>query len=248
MFLSKNKIKYIKSLKSKKDRQQNQHFVIEGNSLVKDIYNFYPSLIVEGYATKEWINQNITKNTTNWYESEPKALNQASQFNSASDAICICKFKENKFPKSLPKLSIFLENVQDPGNIGTIIRTADWMGINNIFLTSGCADIYNSKVVRASMGAIFSMNCIIADYTEIKTRFPDHRLLLTKMEGINYENFTLPEQSILAIGNEGSGISEDIQQYVHDSIHIPKSKKAFSESLNAAMACGIIMAQFKSQI
>ena len=157
-----------------------------------------------------------------------------------------------EIPDYLEKnLSIYLDGIQDPGNLGTILRTADWFGIEYIFCSPDTADIYNPKVVQASMGSICRTKVIYSNFEQIKklSRISNAEIAGAFLEGKNIFKEMLPSKTILVIGNEGNGISKEIESEVQIKIMIPSfaTENITAESLNVAVATGIICAEFRRQ-
>lgn len=140
--------------------------------------------------------------------------------------------------------ALFLDQIQDPGNMGTILRNADWFGIRYVFCSDGCADIYNSKVIQASMGAIFRVNVMNIALTDLLNAKPDLPVYGTVLEGSNIYDLKPAQNGLIVIGNEGRGISPDIQNLLTHKVTIPRGISSGAESLNAAVASGIVCAIF----
>jgi len=138
------------------------------------------------------------------------------------------------------KLTLVLDNIQDPGNMGTIIRTADWFGVDNIICSHACADKYNPKVVQSTMGSLSRVNVYYTDLGEWLQKNTSIKIYATALDGNNISTVNNIKEAIIIIGNEGKGISEPVMQLVNEKITIPKIGEA--ESLNAAVATGIILA------
>ena len=134
---------------------------------------------------------------------------------------------------------IFLDNVNDPGNFGTIVRTLDWFGYKQLFCSNNTVDCFNSKSVMASMGSIFIVNCHYIDFEEFQQLFPQHVTFGSSLTGENIGSVKLEPNSIIVIGNESNGVSKDIKEKLKNTIRIPGNGKA--ESLNVSVATGIIL-------
>jgi TrmH family RNA methyltransferase len=143
---------------------------------------------------------------------------------------------------------VALDCVQDPGNLGTIIRAAAWFGIRNIFCSEDCVDVYNPKVIQASMGAILHVNVFYTDLRELLENAAGHniRIFGTMLEGISIYSHKLDNTGIILLGNESKGISEELMPYITDKIMIPKLAKDESgiDSLNVSMAASVILSEF----
>ncbi len=240
--LTKSEIKLVKSLKDKKSRQEFQLFVAEGKKLSSDLIT--AGLEIDQLFCKETVLQttpfsNLPENCIRIVSN--KEMEQLSALQSARDVVALVKIPQFDLPDQLTqKLSIALDTIQDPGNLGTIIRLADWYGIEHLFCSEQTADCYNSKVIQASMGSIARVK---VHYVNLENCFKKYGLpvLAADLNGTPIQAFTLNQASILLIGNEGSGIHPLYKQYIQESLFIPRLGKA--ESLNAAIACGIITHQ-----
>jgi len=234
--ISKSQKKYIKSLGLKKNRKQFQEFVVEGNKSIRDfIKNGYIPVIVYSTIPDFWPKnlpiQQINKNE----------LNSLSFLKHPKDNLAIFKIKKSQKP-DLSRPLLLLDNLQDPGNLGTIIRTADWFGIKDIICSPTTVDCYSPKVVQASMGSLANINI---DYTDLPKFLKDYKYPIygTFTQGKNALKEEFPSQLALIIGNEGNGISKEIKNIVTHKISIPKHPDASAESLNAAIANAVILSK-----
>lgn len=234
--LSRNEVKYIQSLYHKKNRDEEGLFVAEGIKLTDELLNagFNAKKI---YAHKDWIELHpAIENITEINEDELKKI---SNFETPNKIFAIFQKKALiQIPDLKNKMTLVLDGIQDPGNLGTIIRTADWFGIENIIASADTADLYNFKVVQATMGSIARVNIF---YTDLKTFLSGNKIIVcgAVLDGENISAFEKPNECIVVIGNESKGIRNDIQPYIQRKISIEKKGKA--ESLNAAVATGIIL-------
>jgi len=238
--LGKQKIKYIQSLGQKKFRQQEGLFIAEGPKLVKELLESDTTTIQQVYAVKEWIEEN--KNLTEAVEVIEVAgfeLEKISQLATPNKVLAIVQqFDAVINIITQKKITLALDTIQDPGNLGTIIRIADWFAIDQIVCSHDCADIYNPKVVQSTMGSIARVNFFYTDIVEwLKAR--DVRIYAATLQGMDITSMKNIEEGIIVIGNESKGISPEIMNLVNVKITIPKKGKA--ESLNAAVATGIIL-------
>ena len=233
--LSKNKIKWIRSLALKKNREKEALFIIEGEKMVEEIIQLYPDRIEFVISNDE----SFDKFESVFFAND-RDFKQISSFKTPNKLIAIVKIIENKSIIS-KGLVLMLDGIQDPGNMGTILRSADWFNVKSIICSKTCVDIYNPKVIQASMGAIFRMNVQYKDLAGFieETKLPVYGALL---EGENVYTTTLNPSAILILGNEGNGISDEVQQLIDHPIHIPRFGK--SESLNVAVATGILLSEF----
>ena len=246
--LSKAKIKYILSLQKKKIRIKEQVFIVEGEKIVAEVLNQNQFKVHSIYATEIWINKNIaiaTQYRTKLTTILPKELKKISSLKSPNQILAVIETPNNTpLVKNIQNsLNLVLENIQDPGNMGTIIRIADWFGIPHIFCSEGCVDVYNSKVIQATMGSFLRVKI---QYIALEELFLEHSSMTVYgavLGGKNAYKTDLKDTGFLLIGNEGKGLSKSIQKKISHPITIPKTGKA--ESLNAAVATGILCAFFK---
>ena len=237
--ISKNRIRFIKSLQQKKQRIENSLFVIEGEKMVNEAIEWVPQHIDSIYHTSEYKNE--TKNDFNFSFNEitSQELKEISSLTTPNKVIAICRKLPTLDIKS--NYLIALDGIQDPGNMGTIIRLADWFGISHIICSKETVDCYNPKVLQATMGAIYRVNIM---YTDLVSFFQNNTLPVygALLEGENLFNHELKKNGIIVLGNEGNGISETIKNHIDIPITIPKYGNA--ESLNVATAGAIILGTF----
>ena len=245
MSLSKNKLKYLRSLKLKKFRQKYDNFVVEGDKIVGELLQSN-SLDIEGiFATKEWIDSNshllYTYTSIIHVASEPD-LKTITLFNTPSQVYVVVQRPKPSFPNNFltNNFALFLDDIQDPGNLGTILRIADWFGIPNVICSEQCVDSFNHKVIQSSMGAFLRVNVINSSFEKIYKQYPDVPYYGTVLAGNNLYEEKFLQKGIVVIGNEGRGISNDILEKLTHRIFIPKGKNGGAESLNAAVATGIV--------
>lgn len=254
--ISKNKIKYIHSLELKKNRDSLGVFVAEGPKVVGDIAARYPHKLRVLIASDEWLGKNRDKIDTSRCEvivANETELSKASFLCHPQQVLAVFEKFDNQLPTSLPsdELTIALDGVQDPGNLGTIIRIADWFGVKNIVCSRETADIYNPKVVQATMGSIARVNVAytqLADFLDSKPAgTPVYGTLL---EGENMYNTNLTPGGIIIMGNEGKGISHDIRSRITHGLRIPSYPEHHetADSLNVAIATAIVCAEFRRNL
>lgn len=244
--LSKNKIKYIHSLELKKNRKEENAFVAEGHKLVGDLLGtFHCRLLV---ALPEWIDRHPDAKAEEIITASQEELAKASLQKAPQEVLAI--FEQPKhFPEDSnfsEQLSLALDNVQDPGNLGTIVRLADWFGIEHIFCSAGTVDIYNPKAIQATMGAIARVKVHYVDLPEFLKK-QDMPVYGTFLDGNDMYKEELTPNGIIIMGNEGNGISPAIEKYVSKRLYIPSypAGRATSESLNVAIATAVICAEFR---
>ncbi len=238
--LSKNEVKYIQSLCHKKQRNETGLFIVEGVKLVDDLLksNFK---VVKLYALSSWIQQNLQCQSITT-EVEPFELEKISTLQTPQQVIAIVQqANTNAISSEWSGITLCLDGIQDPGNLGTIIRIADWFGIQQIICSENTVEIYNPKVIQSTMGSFVRVSvCYTHLHTYLSTSpLPVYGALL---QGKNVFEIEKPSQAILIIGSEGKGISPEILPFIQHPITIPK--KGGAESLNAAVATGILAAFF----
>lgn len=234
--ISKADIKYIRSLRQKKYRQKHEAFVVEGEKMVAELMASNLELI-KGFSV------GIHPHFQSISERELESISQLSTPNQLL-AVARIPQVELDWDKFKNKLVIALDGVKDPGNLGTIIRIADWFGVEDLICSVDTVDAYNSKVVQASMGSIFrvrlhylSLNQFVKDYEQ---QFSSQPMYAANMQGENAFETTL-KNGLLIMGSESHGLSAEVLQKT-TSITIPRYGSA--ESLNVAVATGILCAQF----
>ncbi len=238
--LSKNQIKLITSLQQKKYRKQEQLFFAEGVKVVQELLHSNFEL-QELFTTKQDF-LSVSKDKLHAIsEAELKKISALATPNSCLAVFKIPKAKEMKESG----LILALDDVRDPGNLGTIIRLCDWFGIETLFCSEETVDIYNPKVVQATMGSISRVNVVYGDLENflIKTKLT---VFGTFMDGKNIYQESLPNDGVIVMGNEANGISEAVEKLVTDRIAIPRfGDLQITESLNVATATAIILSEFK---
>ncbi len=238
--LSKNKIKWIRSLQLKKFRDDLGLFVIEGEKIVQEALQFTPELIEELYHTNEFnIGKNHELNSTIVTNDE---LKQISSLTTPNKAIAVICKKQPEFIRQVTNLVIALDGIQDPGNMGTILRIADWFGITSIVCSLQTVDCYNPKVIQASMGAIFRLNINYLDLESWLKNMINTPVYGALLNGKSVYQSDLKTPGVLLMGNEGNGISENLIPMISMPITIPRFGEA--ESLNVSVATGIIISEF----
>ena len=239
--LSKVRVKYIQSLGQKKGRDTEDVFIAEGPKIVEELLSAENATIQHLYATSQWIEKNKNRvHNIQLTEVDGSDLERISQLKTPNEVLAIVsKFKAPELIELKGRITLALDRIQDPGNMGTIIRVADWFGIKNIICTPDSADIYNSKVVQATMGSLVRVNVI---YTELESWLKKNNQIKTyaaALSGKPLHSFGKIGEGILIIGNESKGIQENILAMTDEKITIQRTGKA--ESLNAAVSTGIIL-------
>lgn len=236
--LSKNKIKWIRSLQQKKHRDELGLFVVEGEKMVLEAIEYAVDQIEFVAHTEDFY---FRESRFESFCISSNELEQISTLKTPNKVLAVLRKRKTDFISENKELIIALDGIQDPGNMGTILRIADWYGVNHLVCSKNTVECYNSKVVQSSMGAIFRVQTHYIDLKEwlLKVKVPIYGALL---EGENvYHKEDLPS-GILLMGNEGKGISEELLPLISDPISIPRFGKA--ESLNVSVATGILISEF----
>ncbi len=245
--ISKNKIKQITSLQNKKFRQKYNKFIIEGYKTVLDIIdsNYHVSEIYTSNIEKYKLL--ITKPNIKLIEISEEEMKKVSFFKTASDILAIVDFKDNTdFAAYNKGITLCLADIQDPGNLGTIIRSANWFGIENIVCSENTVDLHNPKTLQATMGAFANINIIYTDLEDFLFN-TELKIYGTFLDGENIYESNLAENCIVIMGNEGKGIPDNIAELVNNKITIPNfaGDKLKAESLNVSTSTAIILSEFK---
>lgn len=245
LMLSKARIKFIKSLQIKKYRIQEQSFLVQGEKAVREVLNskYQVQFLV---ATSSFLQANPVPRHVDIVEASTSQLEEISSFQTNSTALAVVSMQPPpQFPLQHDKFYLALDDISDPGNLGTIIRIADWFGITELIASSHTADLYNPKVINATMGSFLRVSIMYGDLTSILSgyRAPIYGAFLT---GVPLNDMHFDKGGVLVIGNESRGISEELSALVTERITIPKYGGA--ESLNAAVATGILCYHIRSSV
>jgi TrmH family RNA methyltransferase len=250
--ISKSKIRFIRSLQNKKVRDEERLFVIEGDKLVREFLaaRFTVRMLI---AKPEFLSSLLPEMIQNINEIEAvsyEELKQMSTLKTPHNALAIVQMPESEMIVSeiIKQFCVALDFVQDPGNMGTIIRAAGWFGIKNIVCSFDCVDVYNSKVIQASMGALLHVNVF---YTDLKTLFTNAiknsvPVYGTMLDGKSIYDHKLDNKGIILLGNESKGISDELMPFITEKIRIPKYSNAKEgiDSLNVGMAASVVFSEF----
>jgi TrmH family RNA methyltransferase len=247
MPISKNKIKYIRSLEQKKTRREEGVFVAEGPKLTGDLLGRFHCRYLA--ATAEWMNAHPLVQADEKDIANLEDLQRASLLKTPQDVIAVFEQRNEATDTSVieRELCLALDDVQDPGNLGTIIRIADWFGIEHIFCSLGTADVYNPKVVQATMGALARVHVHYLSLTELIEGLKEVPVYGTFLDGTNIYKQSLSETGLIVMGNEGNGISAEVRKLINRKLYIPNfpAGRSTSESLNVAVATAITCAEFR---
>lgn len=243
--MTKAEIQFVRSLADKRTRDAEHLFVAEGFKLVDEIRN--SELRIRNiYTTRDDISG------LDVVRIEKREMERISQLNTASDILAVVEQPRYslKLNDLRSKLTLALDGVQNPGNMGTIIRLADWFGVENIICSRECADLYNPKVVQATMGALLRVRVHYVDnLAQILSSAASEGTPIygTLLDGNNIYSERLSNRGIIVMGNEGQGVTEECRKTLTHKLFIPPypADRPTSESLNVAMATGIILAEFR---
>lgn len=245
--LSKNKIKYIHSLELKKNRKSERAFVAEGHKLVGDLLGYFPCRLL--VATRPWLEGHPDASADEIIEVTQEELARASLQKTPQEVLAIFEQPEHEVDAEVisHSLCIALDDVQDPGNLGTIIRVADWFGIEHIFCSQGTVDVYNPKTIQATMGALARVKLHYCHLPSLISSLGDVPVYGTFLDGTNMYHESLTSHGLIVMGNEGNGVSDEVASLVNKRLYIPNypPQRETSESLNVAMATGIVCAEFR---
>lgn len=241
--MTKAEIQFVRSLSDKRTRDEHGVFIAEGDKLIGEILSSHLK-IHKIYALAGHLEPHAE------IVSE-KEMERISQLKSASSSLAIVEQPRHTTPHTAPSdaLTLALDGVQNPGNLGTIIRLADWFGISDIFCSTDCADCYNPKVIQATMGAILRVRVHYLPLAQFLNRTKERGVAIygTMLDGENIYSAELKSEGVIVMGNEGKGVSKECQRSFTHSLLIPSfpPERQGSESLNVAMATGIVCAEFR---
>ena len=223
------------------------NFVLEGEKIAAEILRQQRVQPVGIYALPEWIDTHPTllqPYRERVHPASQKDLERVSSWKTPQRVLIVCQT-----PRTAPvtttinqHLTLFLDRVQDPGNVGSILRIADWFGIPYVFLSPDCAEVYNPKVAQASMGALLRVPTVVTEFATLRQEFPDLPVLATTLDGTSVFQASRPNRGLLIIGNESRGVSNEILDVATHRLSIPSGSAGGAESLNAAVATGIFCA------
>lgn len=250
MTLSKNRIKYIRALDTKKHRDAEGVFVAEGPKLVEELLGHFscPLLV----ATHAWTSRHADPACDELIVVTDEELARTSLQKAPREVLGIFRQRRTLPPCDAPRqgLCLALDGIQDPGNLGTIVRLADWFGIRTLFCSADTADLYNPKVVQATMGSLARVAVHYTDLRElIAGQTPDVPVYGTFLDGENIYRQPLSDRGIIVMGNEGKGIRKELEAIITRKLYVPAYPESHgaSESLNVAIATAVVCAEFRRQ-
>lgn len=252
--ISKNKVKYLKGLELKKHRQADGVFVAEGPKIVGDLLAAgFQATYLAAVENSEFASRlhalGLEENVQTEYVTVDD-LRKVSSLEAPQQVLAVLKQPVWTFDLSVSsmQLCLALDEVQNPGNLGTIIRLADWFGIEHVFCSKGCADVYNTKTVQATMGALAHVKVHSVDLVEMLKHLPANTPVYgTFLDGENLYGKALEQRGLIVMGNEGRGVSEEVAELVTERLFIPNypQNRTSTESLNVAIATAVVCAEFR---
>ncbi|MDL2322542.1 RNA methyltransferase [Bacteroidales bacterium OttesenSCG-928-A17] len=245
--LGKNKIKFIHSLEKKKFRSESGCFLAEGNKLVADILPVFECELLVAQAS--WLATQGDIQAKELLVVDEDDIRKASLLKNPQEVIAVFRQPQYKLEESdlNEKLNLILDGVQDPGNLGTIIRIADWFGITDIICSPDSADVYNPKVVQATMGAIAGVRVHYLELQPFLSNMKNIPVYGTFLDGDSIYQKELKQKGFIVMGNEGNGISPEIESLVTEKLYIPDFSvgERSAESLNVAVATAVTCSEFR---
>jgi RNA methyltransferase, TrmH family len=242
--ITKSQVKYIQSLGQKKFRDEESVFIAEGPKIMNELLTAIPDSLVVLYATTTWLEKNTSLQkhiaAANIVEVKDAELERLSLLSAPNQVLGV--FKKPVYPATLQtrgKISLMLDEIQDPGNLGTIIRTADWFGIGLIVCSLDCADAFAPKVVQSTMGSVVRVQVLYTDLLQWQKENAETAIFAAALNGKNIYDIKDVKEGILIIGNESKGVRKELLDRCREKLTIPRLGEA--ESLNAAVATGIIL-------
>lgn len=239
--LTKAQVKYIQSLGHKKLRDSEDVFVAEGPKLVNELLQAHNVKPVAVYATEGFADKHPHLKAL--VHIKKPELERISSLSAPNEVVGIFTKPTFPTPNFRDSFILMLDGIQDPGNLGTIIRTADWFGVKMIVCSPDCADQFNSKVVQSTMGSIARVHVMYSDLISVITHEPLPPIYAATLDGKHLHTYGTLGKGVLIIGNESKGISDEVLAYATHRIAIPRKGEA--ESLNAAVATGILLSHIR---
>lgn len=249
--LSTGRLRFVRSLHQKKYREKEGFFLVEGPKLVQELIQTNAFAVESIYATSNWRQPDGLKpELVHWVTDEQ--LGRLSVLDSPNRVLAVCQIPVTSSPASLPTigLTLLLDQISDPGNLGTIIRTADWFGLSHVFCSPDTAELFNPKVIQATMGSVFRMKVIHTPLIDLLVRNAESKGLpvyAAVLGGENVFETELKKDALLLVGNESRGVSPMLMPFVTKAIAIPSFAKGSTsaESLNVSVATGVLCAEFQ---
>ena len=245
--LLKSQVKYIQTLGHKKFRDADGVFVAEGPKIVGELLrsgNVHP---VQCFATTDWLNTSahlITDSSTQITEVKEDELERISFHSSPNQILAV--FTKPLFKKNSETdgITLLLDTIQDPGNLGTILRTADWFDVKRVICSFDTVDVFNPKVVQSAMGSIIRVELKYDDLNEYLLRRSNTPVYAATLDGTDLQSKIRDKEAIVLLGNESKGIRKELEMLATRKVRIPR--KGGAESLNVAVACGILLSMIET--
>lgn len=249
--LSQRERKLLTSLRIKKYRDQFSMFIAEGEKVIESLLPCFEVefLVINASIEPPYpaFTQHIEADKIRLVHS--KQMRELSEMESRQDYIAILRKKQSPtLPDKFDSICVGLEELQNPGNMGTLIRLCDWLGIKSILCSKGCVDVYSPKVVQATAGALGNVD--VYQELDLNVLLPNHfeTIIGTTLSGADYFDYSLPNRStIFLFGNEGNGLSEELLSICHTALSIHPSPTTLSESLNVSLSAAIILSHFNQK-
>ena len=249
--LTNSQIKHILSLKQKKFRTEHQQFVVEGVKVVKELLAS-PYKVDAVYALGEIADELAAVSSIVPTIITEMQLQKMSNLDTPNNVLALASIPQAafSFQQVKNKLSLALDTISDPGNLGTIIRTAAWFGIDTIICSPNTTDAWSPKAVQATMGALFRTNVVYADLKKVVEEYnnADVPVYATTLDGTDIYKTTLSPNGLIVIGNESHGVSPDLLALINNKLLIPSFSSGAAESLNAAVAAGVVCSEFRRTV
>ncbi len=252
MMLSKNKIQFIRQLHQKKYRQQHRMFIVEGTRMMEELASSTWQ-IVEVIATKEWLSQNrkLMPEDIPLHEATEKDLGRLTTFTTAPGVLAVVRMPAEAAPGADIRADyvLMLDGISDPGNLGTILRTADWFGFKNVVCSMDTVELFNPKVVQATMGSLFRINVFYVEVVEFLQQLPDDIPVIGAMlAGESLPKMNFDDKGVFVIGSESHGIRPEVESFLTRRLYIPAWHPNGPESLNASIAVALICYELRRRL
>lgn len=252
--ISAARIKFIKALSLKKFRKEHGLFIAEGEKIVNELIKNPAWEISHIYGLETWQEKHTLRQGIDFSQVSEKELSRISTLSTPNKVLALVNTPQYTVDtvNLQGKFTLMLDDIQDPGNMGTIMRTADWFGIENIICSENTVEAFNPKVIQASMGSFMRVKTHYTSLPEFLNKLPEgFPVMGALLEGENLYKYPLPAEGIIVTGNESKGISQALLKHINHKLHIPlyihPSRTVYPESLNAAVATGIILSHVRKK-
>jgi TrmH family RNA methyltransferase len=248
--LSHNQLKFLTALSVKKYRYEHRKFLVEGEKMVDELLSQHLIQVFAIYALEHWVLQNealcrpFAAKITIVTATELKKI---SALTTPHSVLAVAEMPPDTADLVTDRPCLYLDGIQDPGNMGTILRTADWFGFSAVYCSADCADAYSPKTIQAGMGAFLRVHTQEMPLEQLLAPTPHRTVWGAVLGGESIENCLLSGTGIMVIGNEGRGIRPETERLLTHRITIPRHPGSRAESLNAAVAAAILMSRFKTE-